>query len=662
MAKKATYEELEQKVKELKKEARYRKKAEQALKESEEKYKELANSLPQIVFEMDKTGNLTFANHNAFELFGYRQNNFNTGLNALEMLIPQDRESALENMQRVLKGAVLSGIEYTALRKDGGTFPVMIHSNPIIRENKPVGLRGIMIDLSEQKHSEESLRESEFRFRSLFDLSPQAIALTELQSGDLINANAKFCEITKYRMEELVGRSTKELGLYSKTDRGQFIKELQTSGEVRGLEMDFTAKDGSVIKALMFARPVNIAGKSCIITVFHDLTAQKWLESQLRQAHRMEAIGTLAGGIAHDFNNILFPIVGFTEIAMDDLPEDSTARKSLDQVIRSAMRAKDLVLQILTFSRQHDHELKPLKVQLVVKEALSLIRSSLPATIEIRQKIDKHCAMVMADPTQIHQIIMNLCTNAYHAMAETGGTLEVILSEVELTADGLTGLDMDPRTYLCLKIGDTGHGMDQSVVERIFEPYFTTKEKGKGTGLGLAVVHGIVKSYGGDIRVSSVPDKGAIFTIYLPLIKEVFDTSETVTDEGLPTGHERILLVDDEKQIAFMEKQILEYLGYQVTARTSSLEALATFREQPLKYDLVITDMTMPNMTGDKLSVELMNIRPDIPVILCTGFSEKMPKERANAIGIHGFLMKPMAMHALAKTVRDVLDNQNKSQ
>ena len=662
MAKKATYEELEQKVKELKKEARYRKKAEQALQESEEKYKELANSLPQIVFEMDKTGNLTFANHNAFELFGYRQNNFTTGLNALEMLIPQDRESALENMQRVLKGAVLSGLEYTALRKDGSTFPVMIHSNPIIRENKPVGLRGIMIDLSEQKHSEESLRESEFRFRSLFDLSPQAIALTELQSGALINVNAKFCEITKYRMEELVGRSTKGLGLYSKTDRGQFIKELQTNGEVRGLEMDFTAKDGSVIKALMFARPVNIAGKSCIITVFHDLTAQKWLESQLRQAHRMEAIGTLAGGIAHDFNNILFPIVGFTEIAIDDLPEDSTARKSLDQVIKSAMRAKDLVLQILTFSRQHDHELKPLKVQLVVKEALSLIRSSLPATIEIRQKIDKHCAMVMADPTQIHQIIMNLCTNAYHAMAETGGTLEVILSEVELTADGLTGLDMDPRTYLCLKIGDTGHGMDQSVVERIFEPYFTTKEKGKGTGLGLAVVHGIVKSYGGDIRVSSEPDKGAVFTIYLPLIKEVFDTSETVTDEGLPTGHERILLVDDEKQIAFMEKQILEYLGYQVTARTSSLEALATFREQPLKYDLVITDMTMPNMTGDKLSVELMNIRPDIPVILCTGFSEKMPKETASAMGIHGFLMKPMAMHDLAKTVRDVLDNQNKSQ
>ncbi|MBW2199274.1 MAG: PAS domain S-box protein [Deltaproteobacteria bacterium] len=662
MAKKATYEELKQKVKELKKEALYRKRAEQALQESEEKYKELANSLPQIVFEMDKKGNLTFANHNAFELFGYRQNNFNTGLNALEMLIPQDRESALENMQRVLNGAVLSGVEYTALRKDGSTFPVTIHSNPIIRENKPVGLRGIMIDLSEQKRSEESLRESEFRFRSLFDLSPQAIALTELESGTLINVNAKFCEITKYSMEELIGRSTAEMGFYSKSDRGHFIKELQTNGEVRGLEMDFRAKDDLVVKALMFARPVNIAGKSCIITVFLDLTEQKFLESQLRQAHRMEAIGTLAGGIAHDFNNILFPIVGFTEIAMDDLPEDSTARKSLNQVIKNAMRAKDLVLQILTFSRQHDYELKPLKVQLVVKEALSLIRSSLPATIEIRQKIDKHCGTVMADPTQIHQIIMNLCTNAYHAMAETGGTLEVILSEVELTADGLTGLDMDPGAYLCLKMGDTGHGMDQAVVERIFEPYFTTKEKGKGTGLGLAVVHGIVKSYGGDIRVSSEPDKGAVFTIYLPLIKEVFDTSETVTDEKLPTGHEQILLVDDEKQIVFMEKQILEYLGYQVTARTCSIEALATFREQPLKYDLVITDMIMPNMTGDKLSVELMNIRPDIPVILCTGFSEKMPKERANAMGIHGFLMKPMALYDLAKTVRDVLDNQNKNQ
>jgi signal transduction histidine kinase/CheY-like chemotaxis protein len=425
--------------------------------------------------------------------------------------------------------------------------------------------------------------------------------------------------------------------------------------------MDFTAKDNSIIKALMFARPVNITGKSCIINVFHDLTEQKRLESQLRQAHRMEAIGTLAGGIAHDFNNILFPIVGFTEIAMDDLSEDSTARKSLNQVIKSAMRAKDLVLQILTFSRQHDHELKPLKVQLIVKEALNLIRSSLPTTIEIRQNIDKDCGAVMADPTQIHQIIMNLCTNAYHAMAETGGTLEVFLGEVELTAEDLAGSDMEPGAYLCLKMGDTGHGMDQAVLERLFEPYFTTKEKGKGTGLGLAVVHGIVRSYGGDIQVSSEPDKGAVFNIYLPLIKEVFATSETVSGDGLPTGHEQILLVDDEKQIAFMEKQILEYLGYQVTARTSSLEALTTFKEQPLKYDLVITDMTMPNMTGDRLSMELMNVRPDIPVILCTGFSENMPKERASAIGIQGFLMKPMAMYDLAKTVREVLDNSHKN-
>jgi PAS domain S-box-containing protein len=662
MAKKPTYEELEQKVWELKEEALYRKKAEQALQESEEKYKDLANSLPQIIFEVDKDGNLTFANHNAFELFGYRQDDFDTRLNALEMLIPQDRESAFENMHKVLRGAVLRGVEYTALRKDGSTFPVIIHSNPIIRENKPVGLRGIMIDLSEQKHSEESLRESEFRFRSLFDLSPQAIALTELQSGTLINVNAKFCEITKYKKEALIGRTTNELGFYSKTDRGQFIRELQTNGEVRGLEMDFMARDGSIIRALMFARPVNIAGKSCIINVFHDLTEQKRLESQLRQAHRMEAIGTLAGGIAHDFNNILFPIVGFTEIALDDLPEDSTARKSLNQVIKSAMRAKDLVLQILTFSRQHDHELKPLKVQLVVKEALNLIRSSLPTTIEIRQKIDKNCGAVMADPTQIHQIIMNLCTNAYHAMAETGGTLEVFLGEMELTDEDLKGLDMEPGAYLCLKMGDTGHGMDKAVLERIFEPYFTTKEKGKGTGLGLAVVHGIVKSYGGDIQVSSEPSKGAVFNIYLPLIKEVFASTEAVSSDGLPTGHEQILLVDDEKQIAFMEKQILEYLGYQVTARTSSLEALAAFREQPLKYDLVITDMTMPNMTGDKLSMELMNIRPDIPVILCTGFSETMPKEKASTIGIQGFLMKPMAMRDLAETVREVLDNSRKNQ
>ena len=634
-----------------------RKQAEEALRESEEKYKELVSSLPQIVFETDEKGALTFANRSAFDIFGYTKSEFDKGLNAIQMLIPEDRDRAMENIQRILSGDILGGIEYTALRKDDSTFPVLIHSKLFMRDNKPMGMRGIIIDLSEQKRYEETLRESEFRFRSLFDFSPQAIALTEMESGRLIDVNDKFCKLTKYGREEVLDRITTEVRFYSKSDRGRFIKELQESGEVHGLEMDFKIKDGSVIKALMFARPINIAGKACILTVFLDVTEQKRLEAQLQQAQKMESIGTLAGGIAHDFNNILFPIVGYTEMTMDDVPEDSTAHRNLKEILSSALRARDLVQQILTFSRKQNQELKPLKTQIVVREALKLIRSSLPTTIEISQNIDKDCGLVMADPTQIHQIVMNLCTNAYHAMDDTGGTLEVNLNEVELTVDDITGLDMEPGPYLCLKVGDTGEGMDQSVIERIFDPYFTTKETGKGTGLGLAVVHGIVKSYGGDIRVYSEVDKGSVFHVYLPRIKEASVSPETVvSDEELQTGHERILLVDDEEAIVSMEKQMMEKLGYHVTARTSSIEALEAFRAQPDKFDLVITDMTMPNMTGDRLAGELMNIRPDIPIILCTGFSEKISRERADALGIKGFLMKPIAMKDLAKTIRKALD------
>jgi nitrogen-specific signal transduction histidine kinase/ActR/RegA family two-component response regulator len=400
-----------------------------------------------------------------------------------------------------------------------------------------------------------------------------------------------------------------------------------------------------------------------IVSFGRDITGRKLaeeekanLEAQLQQAQKMESIGTLAGGIAHDFNNILFPMFGYLEMMLEDVPEDNPLRGKLAEVFNGAIRARDLVQQILTFSRQTEIEKKPLKMQFVIKEVLKLIRSSLPTTIGIHQDISNECEFVMADPTQVHQIAMNLITNAYHAMEETGGELTVNLKEVELAAEDLKDLAMIPGPYVCLSVADTGPGMDQGIIARIFDPYFTTKEEDKGTGLGLAVVHGIVKSHGGHISVYSEPGKGAEFKVYLPVIKEQKETSKVETDTPIQKGDERILLVDDQDIIVQIEKQMLERLGYHVTARASSTDALETFQMQPDKFDLVITDLTMPNMTGDKLAQKLMAIRPDIPVILCTGFSEKMSKEKVKSLRIKGFLMKPVVMKDLSGMIRKVLD------
>jgi len=383
-------------------------------------------------------------------------------------------------------------------------------------------------------------------------------------------------------------------------------------------------------------------------------------ERQLQQVMKLQAIGTLAGGIAHDFNNILFPIVGYTELTMDDIPEDSQARQNLEEILKATSRAKELVQQILTFSRQNGQERKPLKVQSLIKEAVKLLRATIPSSIEIECNVDEFCGLIKGDPTQIHQIIMNLCTNAYHAMQETGGKLEVGLKETDISYEqSVERVGMKVGKHIELLVKDSGHGMDPQVRERIFEPYYTTKKQGKGTGLGLSVIHGIVKNHGGDITVSSQPGKGSSFKVYLPIIEEVEE--EPQTDEPLIeiNGKERILLIDDEQQIIDIERQILERLGYIVTSTTDSQEALEEFAAQPDHFDLVITDMTMPKMTGDQLAQRIMDIKPQIPVILCTGFNETISEEKALAMGIDKFVMKPVVKEELASTIRKVLDNRH---
>ncbi|HSR35605.1 MAG TPA: ATP-binding protein, partial [Desulfurivibrionaceae bacterium] len=402
-----------------------------------------------------------------------------------------------------------------------------------------------------------------------------------------------------------------------------------------------------------------------ILTTIRDLSRSRQeaaekarLERQLRQAQKMEAIGTLAGGIAHDFNNILSPILGYTEIALLELPPDAKVADDLKQVLVAAKRAKELVQQILTFSRHGEQERKPLRVQSVVKETLKLLRASIPATIAIHEEIDGECEPVMADPTQVQQVVVNLCTNAYHAMRDHGGVLTVGLRMVDLGAtDSLAKNMVMPGRYIQLTVADTGIGMPPEMLERIFEPYFTTKKKGEGTGLGLAVVHGIVQRLGGAVTVYSELGKGTEFHVYLPSVV-VRAMEEEPVAALVPTGHERVLLVDDDAMILDVMRHLLAGIGYQVEAFGDPEAALAAFCERPGEFDLVITDMTMPGKTGEDVTREVLAVRPEMPVILCTGFSENMGEEKAKALGVRRFLMKPVVLSELARAVRGALDGE----
>ncbi len=425
-------------------------------------------------------------------------------------------------------------------------------------------------------------------------------------------------------------------------------------------EIKFEDRSFHVVKQRVSDSDGKGIGITAVIRDTTDIKREKSekieLEKKLRQSQKLEAIGTLAGGISHDFNNILTAILGYTEIALEEIDAESGVSDLLDEVYNAGLRARDLVRQILAFARQTEQELKPIRVDLIAKEALKLIRSTVPTTIAIVHSF-KSKSLVMADPTQIHQIIMNLCANAAHAMEEEGGTLKVSIKDAVLGPQITDHYpDLEPGFYIKLEVEDTGIGIQAKNLDSIFEPYFTTKESGEGTGLGLAVVHGIVKSYGGEIIAASQVGQGALFKIYLPVIKSI-GTEKRFDPMEVLMGSEHILFVDDEETIARLGQKILESLGYRVTIRTSSIEALELFRYRADIFDIVITDMTMPNMTGERLSFEMMKIRPDIPVILCTGYSKKIIDVESLENGIKAIQMKPLIKKELAKTVRKVLDN-----
>lgn len=405
-------------------------------------------------------------------------------------------------------------------------------------------------------------------------------------------------------------------------------------------------KDGSISKLTIFKDITDY------LKVVSDRTR---IQSRLDQAQKMEAVGLFAGGIAHDFNNILFPIIGFTEMSMDDLPEDHPVRENLEDILSGAKRARDLVKQILSFSSQRESVQSPLTLKPIIKEVLKLLRSILPSNIEIKEELSGANDYIFANPVEIHEIIMNLCTNAYHAMEDTGGLLTIGLTKI----GGDPTADSPGKQYSCLSIQDTGQGIPEEIRKQIFDSYFTTKELGKGSGLGLSVIHGIVKKYRGKITVDSEPGSGSVFRVYLPITSDIKPVDPIDLVEDCLTGNEKILFVDDEKIIVKLGKQLLGSLGYEVITKTSSVEALALFKSDPDQFDLVITDMTMPIMLGTELAKRIMEIRKDIPILMCTGFSQQIDQKTAQELGIRGYINKPILKNDLASKVRALIDEKS---
>ncbi len=487
------------------------------------------------------------------------------------------------------------------------------------------------------------------------------------ETGTAIRANPACLEFFGAATGEFIGKYN--LFQDSVIKKSGFMPELQgvfDKGRTANIVIDYDFKAVKHVNVKNATRKIinsiftpimDDNGKvSNVIVQTIDLTDIKRMERELNQALKMESIGNLAGGIAHDFNNILASIIGFTELALDEAKKDTTLDDSLQEVYKAANRAKALVKQILAFARQSEAQLKPIQPGLIAKEVLKFIRSTIPATIDIKHALDSD-ALIMGNATQVHQLIMNLCTNAAHAMEAQGGIIEVTLKDI--TADKITGInkaDLKYDDYIELKVADTGEGIAPDVIDSIFEPYFTTKGPGEGTGMGLAMVQGIVSTYEGHISVDSKKGKGSIFKLYFPITRKR-KAKRAYVQKELPRGTERVLFVDDEAPIAKIGSQILERLGYTVTTRTSSIEAMELVKSKPNAFDLVVTDMTMPNITGDQLAIELLKIRPDIPIILCTGYSNKVSEENAKKIGINAFAYKPIVKADLAQTVRKVIDD-----
>ncbi|WP_159441371.1 hybrid sensor histidine kinase/response regulator [Desulfopila aestuarii] len=633
---------------------------EKLIRENERMLKLLTDGLPVLIAYVDKEGCYRLVNKE-FENWFYLQPEQIIGKKIHELLGDNAYSEIADYINQALLGKVVDYEASIPIINDGMR---LFRATLLPHFENSCGVQGCFLlaqDITQQRSDQDKIKEAKVLWERTFDSILEEIITVHDKDFRIIQANSAAALFFNTTKEALIGRYCYEL--FNDNNIPCFGCQAQAAlqdGKTHSIELHNAKlkKDFLVTISPITSEQGDFFG---IVHSAKDITIFKQLEDQLRQAQKMEAIGTLASGIAHDFNNILSPIIGYSELVADRLPENSEELEMVQSIHTAGIRATELVRQILTFSRQSDQKRQPLQIHLIVKEALKLLRSSIPTTISIHQHVPD-CGLVMADPTQVHQIIMNLCTNAYHAMRETGGKLNVSLEVVELTAqDYLDSLDVQPGPHVKLRVCDTGCGMSRDIVKRIFEPYFTTKKQGEGTGLGLSVVHGIVKSHRGHITVYSEQGKGTEFHVYLPQVQSSDQIIHTAKAGVIPQGQGTVLVVDDEPVLGEMLKKMLENIGYEVLLCSSSTEALKNFTQQRTRIALVLTDMNMPVMNGVELARKIKQLSPAMPVVLCTGFSEIIDEGKARRMGIDGYMTKPVIQRQLAQTLHDILEKKGGS-
>ena len=616
---------------------------------------------PDATVIVDHNAVIALINKQAERLFGYSRSEL-LG-RPIDLLIPESyRIKHIEHHKAYFSTPEVRSmgaeLELFGRRKDGSEFPAEISLSPM-RIDDRLMVASTIRDVTARKRIEARLRQSESRNRALLNAVPDLIFRLSREGIYLDFEPAPGFE-PHYSAEDFLGKRIDEVmpPEVARQWMNHLRRALQT-GETEGFEYELAA--GGVTR--YYEARLAVCERNEITVIVRDVTdrveAQKEkgeMEVHLRQTQKLEAIGTLAGGIAHDFNNVLTSIMGFSALVEEELPQNSPHREHMREILTASERARDLVEQILTFARHGEPRRKPIEIVSVVREALRLMRASVPATIEIRQDIDERCGTVLADPTQIHQVVVNLVTNACQAIGDSAGSVEVSLRQVEVdSAIARIHPTLRGVPQVRLTVSDTGRGMDRSVRERVFEPFFTTKEAGRGTGLGLSVVHGIVTAHGGYITCRSEVGRGSSFDVYLPRLDERVNREPEKT-KAAPSGAENILFVDDEAAIVQFAQETLQKAGYHVTPLTSSTEALRVFRENPERFDLVFLDVAMPRMNGVELARELLKLRPEVPIILGTGFSDFITAEEATRMGAREFVLKPYGLQDLRKTIRRVLD------